>query len=68
MIRKIKIFAKMLRNIGSLMTEIIVAFLFVLRKSILRARISEVARFPQPYFFLRELNDEYSSGHNNLHG
>jgi hypothetical protein len=52
-----KTFARMLRNIGSLMMEIIVAFLFALRKSILRARISEVARFPQSHSFLRELNN-----------
>jgi len=68
MIRKMKTFARMLRNIGSLMIEIIVAFLSVLRKSILRARIPEVARFPQPHFFLRELNSEDSPSHNNLHG
>ena len=38
------------------------------RKSILCARISEVARFPQPCFSLRELNTEYSPAHNNFHG
>jgi len=38
------------------------------RKSILCARISEVARFPQPHFSLRELNSKCSPGHNNLHG
>jgi hypothetical protein len=63
-----KTFARMLRTIGSLMIEIILTFLFVQRDSILRARISEVARFPQPHFFLRELNSEYSPSHNNLHG
>jgi hypothetical protein len=57
MIRNIKIFARMLRTIGSLMIEIILTFLFVQRDSILCARISEVAKFPQPYFFLRELNN-----------
>jgi hypothetical protein len=63
-----KTFARMLRRIGSRMIEIILVFLFLPGKSILRARISEVARFPQPHFFLRELNSEDSPSHNNLHG
>jgi len=46
MIRKMKTFARMLRKTGSLMIEIIFIFLFVLRESILRARIAKVARFP----------------------
>jgi len=57
MIRKMKTFASMLRKIGSLMIEIILIFLFLPGKSIMRARISEVARFPQPHFFLPELNN-----------
>jgi len=57
MIRKMKTFARMLRTIGSRMIEIILIFLFLPGKSILCARISEVARFPQPHFFLRELNN-----------
>ena len=52
-----KTFASMLRKIGSRMSEIILTFLFLHGKSILCARISEVARFPQPHFFLRELNN-----------
>ena len=63
-----KTFARMLRKIGSLMIEIILTFLFVKKDSILCARIPEVAKFPQPYFSLRELNSECSPGHNNLHG
>jgi hypothetical protein len=66
--RKMKTFARMLRKIGSRMIEIILTFFFAQKDSILCARISEVARFPQPYFFLRELNSENSLGHNNLHG
>ena len=50
------------------MIEITLTFLFLRGKSILCARISEVARFPQPHFFLRELNSEDSLSHNNLHG
>ena len=68
MIRKMKTFAKMLRKIGSRMIEIILISLFLPGKSILCARFSEVARLPQPHFFLRELNFEYSPSHNNLHG